>query len=321
MFLVAAPAHELLRLRGDQVKRPFPVRRGAQRVMDLTPAIQAQHNIVHFAVDEVDLFIVKRHAVRSDCEIDALVVSLFEFTAVSDGLFHHIPVQKRLAAEKVHLKVVAFSGMGNEKIERRVSDLLRHQHPRAVKLARVRKAVSAAQVAVVRHVHAHRLHDLPTRALRRGKLLRLERTRVMQRIELRHDLVDLRPGVRQAFERAPFFERAHHFVRLLVHAVYGAAFYVKRQVILLKSKCVNQVFLLNNTKRPPEPWKRRAGFSAHGHSVFRATSLYLPLVNRQRQNRLICSPSGTSGSRPCRRSCRRTGRMPGTRHNRCARKR
>ena len=75
---------------------------------------------------------------------------LLERAGVPDDLLDHLEIHERFAAEEVHLEVVATAGVLDEVIDRRLPHFQGHQLAVAHIFARVREAVFAPQVAVVR---------------------------------------------------------------------------------------------------------------------------------------------------------------------------
>jgi hypothetical protein len=74
-------------------------------------------------------------------------------------LFDHLPVHERLPAEKVHLKIGAGAGMGNEKINGLFPHIKGHERPLAVKFPLAGKAIVARQIAGMGHMQAEGLDD------------------------------------------------------------------------------------------------------------------------------------------------------------------
>ena len=158
MFSAAPLSDELPHLGNDDIVGTAAVRRHPERVVHLAPAVQAKNEVVHLAVDEFVLLIVKRHAVGGDGEMYLLAELRFKLTPIGHDALHDIEVHQRFAAEQIHLEMAAVSAMLYQKIKRALSGFCAHQHPAAVEFSGFGKAVSAAQVAVMRHVEAHALY-------------------------------------------------------------------------------------------------------------------------------------------------------------------
>src|SRR5699024_2563020 len=90
-------------------------------------------------------------------EVEVLAGFCFALAAVLYQLLDHVEVHKRLAAEKVDLKVVARARVRYQPVQRLDAYLTGQQRALvAVDLAGVSKAVFAPQVAIVRGVRAPR---------------------------------------------------------------------------------------------------------------------------------------------------------------------
>ena len=160
--------------------------------MHLAPAVQAQNEVVHFAVDKLVFLVIKRHAVGGDGEMYLLAELRFKLTPIGHDALHDIEVHQRFAAEQIHLEIAAVSAVLYQKIERTLTGFCAHQHPAAVEFSRLGKAVAAAQIAVMRHVEAHALYrgafSVPHDRLgRRG----VEAAHAPQLIYLGQHLVDI----------------------------------------------------------------------------------------------------------------------------------
>ncbi len=87
--------------------------------------------------------------------MDALKLS-----AVSYDLLDYIKIHKRLAAEKIDLKIAPLSRISDQKIKRFPSDLSAHKRAPSVIFPFLRKAVFTGKIAVVRYVQTHGLYDI-----------------------------------------------------------------------------------------------------------------------------------------------------------------
>ena len=127
-------------------------------IVDLFAPVNAQNNVTHLLVDEVQNFIIQQNAVRGNREAEFLIVLLLLAAPIGHQLLDHIKIHQRLAAEKVHFQIHAASGILNEEIQRLLSHFKTHQSTAAHIFAFVGKAVFASQIAVVRDMQAQRLH-------------------------------------------------------------------------------------------------------------------------------------------------------------------
>ena len=148
----------LLIFRKDLVIAALPAPVGTHQVMDLFSAVYAEYQICHLLIRKLHDFIIEQHAVGGQRKAEFLMVRLLQRPAVSDQVFYHLPVHKRLPAEEIHLQIHPAAGVRHEEIQRFLSHFQTHQRPSAVVFALPRKAVFTCQIAVVGNVQAERLH-------------------------------------------------------------------------------------------------------------------------------------------------------------------
>jgi len=154
-------------------------------------------------------------------------VRLLELAAVVHEFADDLEVHQRLAAEEVDLELVPVPRMRDEPVERPLAGLQRQKRAVAAEVAGRGEAVLAAQVAVVRRVQAHRLHD--ARLLdRKPRIVVLGQKRALfaKRRDLPEQRVDfavrIAPRERRARVAAPF-DREERLERHVVQHVHGAA--------------------------------------------------------------------------------------------------
>jgi len=154
-----ALAHQLLKLGHDGLIAALALPVHAVAVMHLLPAVQAQHNVVHLAVGEVHHLLIQGHPVGGQGEAEGFAVRFLQLAPVGDHALHHIPVEQRLPAEKIHLQVAAAAGVSDQKVQRLLAGFQAHQRGLTLVFALAGKTVGAGQVAHMRHMQAQRLDD------------------------------------------------------------------------------------------------------------------------------------------------------------------
>ena len=158
VVLVTTSSHQLLELGENYIVAALAVDGGAHVVVDLRAAIQREHGVGHVLVDVIDGLIVQQDAVGGDGEPEVLVVLLLQGTGVVHGGLDGVHGHEGLAAEEVHLDVVALAGAGDDEVNGLLGGLHIHGHAVAgTEVAGGGKAVLATQVAVVGDVEAQGL--------------------------------------------------------------------------------------------------------------------------------------------------------------------
>ena len=174
MLLVSAIRYKPLCLLENHIVRTLAVDRGTERIMDFFAPIQADDDIVHLPVDEIDAFVVQRNAVCGHGKVDLLTEPLFLLAAICDDLLANIKVHERLAAKEIDLQMLSGTAAFHQKIDGSLSDGERHQHARTVKIAGGSKAVFTAQVAIMRNMQAERFDRAAAAHLGRFLLLAID---------------------------------------------------------------------------------------------------------------------------------------------------
>ena len=160
VILAAALFNETLEIGHDGIVAALARVVFAEMVVDFLASVKAEHDVVHFLIQEVDDFIVDQNAVGREGEAEVLVVLLFNASCVSNELLDDVPVHEGLAAEEVNLKVSSRARIFDQKIESLFTDFKAHQRAFALIFALAGKAVGAVQIAGVRNVETERLDDL-----------------------------------------------------------------------------------------------------------------------------------------------------------------
>ena len=83
-----------------------------------------------------------------------LVVKFFLLPAVSNQIFHYLPVHQRFPAEEIHFQIPPLPGIGDQEIQRLLSHFIGHKSPASVVFAFLSEAVSAGKITVMRNVQA-----------------------------------------------------------------------------------------------------------------------------------------------------------------------
>ena len=157
IILIPALCHKLPVFGNDSRIASLTAGIRPHRVIDLRTAIERKHDIVHFRIEKIHDFLVEQNAVGGHCKAELLAGFFFPFAGIGHRLPDHVEVHQRLPAEKVQLQMPASDRFFNQKIDGR----LRHVKAHHLRLAAVNplpgKTILAAEVAVVRHMQAHRL--------------------------------------------------------------------------------------------------------------------------------------------------------------------
>ena len=74
-------------------------------IVNIFSAVKTENNVAHFLVGKFNNLIVNTHTVGGEGEAEVFVLFLFNASCLFIKLFHNIPVEKRLTAEEVNLKV------------------------------------------------------------------------------------------------------------------------------------------------------------------------------------------------------------------------
>ena len=129
------------------------VRRFSEIIVNLFSSVKRKHNIAHLLAAEVDDLVVNQHTVRSQCETETFVVFFLLFASVLYQLLAYFPVEQRLTAKEIDLKVFPRSAVFNQKVKRPFACFKTHQSfVRSAVFTFACKAVFAVQVTAVRHV-------------------------------------------------------------------------------------------------------------------------------------------------------------------------
>ena len=166
--------------------------------MDLAPPVEAQDDVVHLPVAEIDHLVIDQHSVGSEGEAEFFIAFPLARAGVGDEPLDDLPVHQRLPAEEVNLKVDSAAGMGDQEFERLTSHLKTHQCPLAVVFSLAGEAVVAVEVAGVGHVQAQRLDNgvaaLEVEGLAGVDILSVELARAAQRLDVVETVKQLLPG-------------------------------------------------------------------------------------------------------------------------------
>ena len=158
IVLPSAGVRELLEILQHTVIGSMSSRIGTHIVMDCFPSIQAQYQGDVVLIQPSDGVIVQQHSVGGQCELEAFPRFLFALPHIfRDGL-DRFQIHQRLSAEKVDLAMLSVRGMLDDVVHRRAANLLAHHGAFSPIAAAVSKAVSASQIAVLRHHQAKGFH-------------------------------------------------------------------------------------------------------------------------------------------------------------------
>ncbi len=260
---IRSAIHQLLELRDYHVVSALSVKCFAYPVGGFAPTVKGKHDVHHFAVYVVYLLVVEQYAVCRYRKAEVLSVLLLYRTRVVHRFNNGVPRHKRLAAKEIKLDVFAVCGLFYQKVDSLAPYLRRHYAALAAEIAGLRKAVFAAQIAVVRHVQAHRFHGAFHHSFRIlfVIVLREKLTVFIQRVQLTVCFTDILRGVlRELFGKLRWHFLRHrrayevqHIESAVVHNVDGVAVAVYYDIIsqLLKLMNHNLPQAQNNRARNP----------------------------------------------------------------------
>ncbi len=222
-----AALHKLLKFRDNRVVAAGSVHTDAQSVIDGFSAVEREDAVRHLAIDEIRVFAVQQQPVRRDGEPEFFMVLLFQASGVGDRPLDHVEIHQRFPAEKIQFQIVPPPGTADQKIDRALRYLRRHQHPSAAEIPLRGEAIAAAQVTVVGDVEAH--------GFDRGVFQHGSEFFIIvggKELSFPVQLPDLPVGFPQnGFAVAALQSREHLSGRLVRHAVVQIVEHFKRRVV------------------------------------------------------------------------------------------
>ena len=141
IIFAAAGFNEFLKLRHNGVVASAPHIVHTVAVVNLFSAVKAQNDIAHLFVGKIYNVIVHKHAVCCECEAEVFALFFFYASCILHELFYNIKIHKRLAAEKINLKVAACARIFYQKVKCTFAYLKAHQRTLAVIFALACKAI------------------------------------------------------------------------------------------------------------------------------------------------------------------------------------
>ena len=160
IVVIAAPRiDELLKVLHHNIIRAVAAHIRPHGIVHLAPSVRGEDNRDIVVVQPCNILIGEQHAVRRECQLELLARLLLAFPNIRRDLFHRAEVHQRLSAEKVDLAVLSGSAAVYDKIHRRAPDRRAHNGTVPAVAAAVAETVLAAQIAVLRHHEAQRLHE------------------------------------------------------------------------------------------------------------------------------------------------------------------
>ena len=158
VVLPAPGLHQFLELRHNFLPASVAGIIHTAAVMDFLAPVQAQHDIAHFPVGEINHVIINQYTVGRQRKPEMLALFLLDAPGIGCQLLYHVEVHQRFPAEEIHLQVAAAAGICYQEIQRLFADLIGHHGALPVVLALAGKTVCTVQVAGMRHMQAQCLH-------------------------------------------------------------------------------------------------------------------------------------------------------------------
>ena len=184
IVLVPADAHEIFDVFDDEIETALAVRGLSDGVVHFLPAVQAQNDVFHLVIEKFRNVVFQQKSVRRESEEKFFAALCRLFFRVGDGLFDHVEIHERFAAEKVGFQNLARTRIFDEKIDRFFRRFQRHELAARLVSPFVRKTVLAAQIAVVADMQTKRL-DLVALDGARLFLGREQKSRLFQFVKVR----------------------------------------------------------------------------------------------------------------------------------------
>ena len=158
VVLIAPLLHKVLEVGHNPVIAAAAGSVYTEAVVDLLPAVQAQHHIVALLIGPLDDLVINVHAVGGQGEAEILVVLLLHRTGIGHQLLADLEIHKGLAAEEVHLQIPAGAGILDQEIQGALTGFKAHEAGIAVELSLRGEAVFTVQVAGMGHQKTKGLH-------------------------------------------------------------------------------------------------------------------------------------------------------------------
>ena len=217
--------------------------------MHFFSAVQAENDVVHFFIHEIDHVIVDKHAVCGEGETEILVVFFFHTSCICHELLNNIPVHERFTAEEVHLEVSSRAGICDEEIKSLLTNLKAHERALTLIFTLACEAVFTVEIAGVCHVEAERLNHIAVILIIKCELFILIFGEKLSIFLQRLHIVDAKKDLLlvHTFHVAVFFKDGGNDLLLgvalihlddvichLIHAVYRAAAGIENDIVTVQ---------------------------------------------------------------------------------------
>ena len=244
-------------------------------------------------------------------------------TRIINGLLDRIPCHERLAAEEVNLDVAALARTLDDKVDRLLCHLKRHDLTAGAEVAGGCEAVLASQVAVMCDVQAQCLD----RCADRNVLGHVNVIVVREQLAVLLEIVQLcvclaysrcvvlrqrlHNGVRAGFGHL-LIDQAGYRVGYVVEQVHGTAIDVQQEIQAFLGKTMDHRLFLRIYDG--SVLSEKGFWECTGH-LTQNSEAHHPARPAARFLEITCS-ARTSGLQRCKKSCKRTGKKSGTHHSR-----
>ena len=131
----------------------------AETVIDFFSSVKAQDHIVALPVGPLNDFIRDTDPVGGQCETEILLFFLLDRARISDEFLADLKIHEGFAAKEVDLQIPAQARIFHEEIQGTFSCLKGHQSVLTLEIPLCGKAVTAVEVAGMRHQKAQGFDD------------------------------------------------------------------------------------------------------------------------------------------------------------------
>ncbi len=176
IIIVAVPTFdEIFKIFQDAGITAAPGNIRSHRVMNFFAPVQTQHEGNIIFVQPLNFFVVKQNSVRRQSEFENFSGFPFALPDVLCDKFYRVEIQKRFAAEKINFAMLAFTGMFDDKINRRPADFAGHQRTPTAVTAAVAETIFTTQIAILRNHETQTFHNTGRGENRRNIIFRREK--------------------------------------------------------------------------------------------------------------------------------------------------
>ena len=158
VLLIASSGNQLLVLGENNIVAALTVSEDAEVVVDLLATVDGEDDVGHFAVDEIDFFVVQQQAVGSYSEAEFFIILSLTGACVLHDLLDNAEIHKWLTAEEVQFQVRSVAGVFQQEVDSVFTGLIGHEFSALTEVACRSEAVLASELTVVSDIEAHSLY-------------------------------------------------------------------------------------------------------------------------------------------------------------------